>query len=192
MNALGYAILRGMPHGDREASEAVALLAATALAGRQLLKVVKQFDAERGNLISIGNASVSLMNREREQAHLLAKAVYDIRLRTKGFQHEETLLAAHKYCASLAALRQYREARALSEKVFRQREKMHGFAHVLTLRSAGAFAQILFASGDRKKALALQERVCRASLEINGREHEQTRIALNNLGEMQKGMTRSP
>jgi len=187
MNALAYSILKGLTQGDREAAEIVALLAGTALSGRQLVKVLRKFSDQDGGLKEFGNLSSSLMNREWEQCYYLSKAVYDIRLKTKGFKHADTLLAAHKFGVALTGLNKGREARALNEKVFRQRQKLYGFGHVLTLRSAGALAHSLFATGDKKQALSLQERVYRKSLEINGKDHEQTRIALNNLREMQKG-----
>ena len=126
------------------------------------------------------------INEQPKQAHLLLKASFHIRMYTKGFGHDDTLLSAHKLTIALSALGQNREAKLLAKRTFRQRRRLYGFGHILTLRAGGALAGILYATGERRKALALQRKIYEKSRQINGEVHEQTRIARHNLCDMER------
>src|SRR5262249_16252914 len=190
-NALIFVLTRDPNKGDLATAELFAMLISTALSDPKLIDILQATDSAGQNLILIGNLSVTLLNSDAMQSSVLAKGIYDFRVKTKGENHEDTLLAAHKLSTSLIALGRYQDARLLHEKTFKARVKLYGFEHPLSLRSASGLAFTLFAMGERQKAISLQEQVYRASLKINGEDHNQTRTALNNLNEMKTGTSAS-
>ena len=183
-NALIFALVSDPKNGHPVAAELFATLIDTALSDSKLMEALQASDPDGRNLILISNQSATLLNSDPTQSLALAKGVYDFRAKTKGENHEDTLLAAHKLSSSLIRLGRYQDAKLLLEKTLQARVALYGFEHPLSLRSASGLAVALFSMGERQKAVSLQEQVYRASLKINGKEHDQTRIALNNLNEM--------
>jgi tetratricopeptide (TPR) repeat protein len=183
-NALIFALVSDPKKGHPAAAELFATLVDTALSDSKLTDALQASDSDGRNLVLISNLSVTLLNNDAMQSSVLAQGIYDFRAKTKGEDHEDTLLAAHKLSSCLIASGRYQDARPLLEKTFQTRVKLYGFEHPLSLRSASGLAVALFSMGERQKAVSLQEQVYRASLKINGKEHDQTRVALNNLNEM--------
>jgi len=186
INALVFAIVSNMPDGDEIAAELIGVVLEAMLADATLHTALARFLEQGEDLVAISNAGTSLLNSKPRQSCHLAKAVFEVRKFSKGKNHDDTLLAAHKLAMAHSALGDYAAARPLAQDTYEQRKERYGFGHALTLRAAGAYAVALLKTGSRQEALALQHQICLTSIEINGPDHPQTKIALNNFLEFQK------
>jgi len=178
-------ITSALPEGDEGAAHLLDDLFAILAADPKLLPVLAGFDHDEANLKSLSDLATPLLASQPDQARLLMQAVLTTRRLTKGGDHDDTLLAAHKLCAALMSLEDYPAAEALARDTFERRVRRHGPGHALAQRAGGAFAVALFKGGHRREGLALQHQIYQASRAAHGEEHQQTRTALSNLLEMQ-------
>jgi hypothetical protein len=185
INALIFKILLN-PNGDEDACQLIHLLFDTALSDPIQEPLPMRFDKFGANLKAISNIATSLHEAQPVQACLLLTAVFGTWKRFKGADDDETLLLGHKLGLVLQRLGQYEVAVSLAKDVFSRRLQRYGFDHTLTLRAAGAYTSGLFKLGYRDQAIDLQRQVYDAARRLHGDEHDQTRIALNNLVSMQE------
>lgn len=186
IRTLATAVAAGFPAGDEAAAGLIQQLLAAAVADSRLQPAVVAFARDEDNVKAISDPAMALLAGEPGQARLLMQAVLTVRRLTRGADHDDTLIAAHKLAAALIGVGDFQAAETLARDSYERRVRRHGLGHTLAQRAAGAYAAALFKNGRKREALALALQIYQASRGAHGEDHQQTKSALSNLLEMQK------
>jgi len=109
------------------------------------------------------------------------RASFELRARSLGEEHPDTLRSMGNLAESLRAQGDFAGAQALQERVLEARRRVLGEEHPDTLTSMNHLAMLLQAQGDVAGARALQERVLEARRRVLGEEHLNTLTSMGNL-----------
>ncbi|HUM11851.1 MAG TPA: serine/threonine-protein kinase [Myxococcaceae bacterium] len=113
-------------------------------------------------------------------ASLFEKAL-EIRRRTLGPDHPDTLRTAYKLGAAYTRGARYTEADPLLVDTVARSERVHGPRHLETLTAMNNLANLRLGQGRRKEAEGLYRKILEGRRQLLGPEHLETITALNNL-----------
>ena len=121
-----------------------------------------------------------------EQASNMLRDVYSARVRLNGDEHEDTIVAALNYAASLGSLRRVKEAKSLLRKTVPVARRVLGEVHDLTLTMRWLHANILYMNDsatvdDHREAVETLESVAISYKRILGASHPETQKVQNAL-----------
>ena len=117
-----------------------------------------------------------------QEALQLEEQVVEIRKRTLGEEHPDTLGSIHNLALRYSEAGKRHKALQLTERVVEVKERTLGEEHPDTLRSIHNLALSYSDTGERRKAMQLTEEVVEVYKRTLGEEHPDTLRSLSNLG----------
>ena len=111
----------------------------------------------------------------------LAEQVVEVRRRTLGEEHPDTLRSMHNLAIYSSEAGRWPEALRLTEQVVEARRRTLGEEHLDTLHSMHSLAARFSEAGRRPEALRLAEQVVEARRRTLGEEHPATLHSMHNL-----------
>jgi tetratricopeptide (TPR) repeat protein len=121
-----------------------------------------------------------------------ARRAFDEGKTSLGFDHPETLMAAHQLGRVLYFRGDFSEAEDLYRSVSETRERVLGSDHPDTLGSVNSLAILLAAKGDRAAAERLYQRAFETMERVLGPDHPHTLMARSNLALLLRSGKPSP
>ena len=189
--ALGWACWKtyvGRPEWDEARGDAMTWLAnglasaghmEDALSVREAdLSVLRRLGGSPHNMLIVqGNIANTYDALGRHQDSMrMTQEVYSGWLKLHGEEHENTLMGAHNYAASLIQLRRFEEAKALHRKMIPVARRVLGAFHKHTLGMSLNYARALYrADGakldDLREAVTTLEEIKRTARRVLGGAH---------------------
>jgi hypothetical protein len=122
------------------------------------------------------NLASSYANSGRlEEALSMTREVYSGRLKLKGEEHKDTLLAANNYASLLGQLNNSKEAKLLLRKTVPVARRVLGEGDEITLRLRKIYAGALYKDGatldDLREAVTTSEEIQRTARRVFGGTH---------------------
>ena len=110
------------------------------------LAMMRRIDAPEGIILDVlSNLANTYDSLGRsEEALLLKRDVYSTTLKLHGEEHEDTLLEANNYAASLRDLRRFEEAKSVLRKTMPMARRVFGNCNDTTLKMRKIYACALF------------------------------------------------
>ena len=114
-----------------------------------------------------------------EKATDMLRNVYSGRVRLKGEEDQETIIAALNYASNLGQLRRFEEAKSLLRKIMPVARRILGETHEITLRTRKIYAQVLYNDpgatlDDLRETAATLEETGRIARRVFGDTHPLT------------------
>ena len=114
-----------------------------------------------------------------EEALRMEREVYSGRLKLNGEEHEQTLVAANNYAASLIGLQRFEEVKAIMRKTIPAARRVLGDSHEFTLGMRRLYATALYRDpgatlDDLHEAVTTLEEIERTARRVLGGAHPLT------------------
>ena len=114
-----------------------------------------------------------------EEALRMEREVYSGRLKLNGEEHEQTLVAANNYAASLIGLQRFKEVKAIMRKTIPATRRVLGDSHEFTLGMRRLYATALYRDpgatlDDLHEAVTTLEEIERTARRVLGGAHPLT------------------
>ena len=114
-----------------------------------------------------------------EEALRMEREVYSGRLKLNGEEHEQTLVAANNYAASLIGLQRFKEVKAIMRKTITAARRVLGDSHEFTLGMRRLYATALYRDpgatlDDLHEAVTTLEEIERTAQRVLGVGHPLT------------------
>ena len=115
----------------------------------------------------------------KEEALRLNRDVYSGRVKLNGEEHEQTLVAANNYAASLIGLQRFEEVKAIMRKTIPAARRVLGDSHEFTLGMRRLYATALYRDpaatlDDLHEAVMTLEETARTARRVLGGAHPLT------------------
>ena len=127
---------------------------------------------------------------EVETAHDEYSLALALRRQHLGWEHPDTLAAAHDLAGILQRKGEFERAEVMFTNVFETREKLLGERHPDTLRSLNALGVMYWQWGRYQRALPITERALNLATAIHDEPHREIYTAMHNLGRVYRGLER--